>query len=219
MRLSVRAAAAALVFTAAPAAVRSAAAQAPAAAAPKIAYVDVATVLDAVPGRAEAQQTLEREGQAIQAEIARMNDSLNALGAAYQKAQSTLTPAQRQTREKEFTTRQQEYQARFQALQERGARRQQELAGGFESLVRQAIGDVRTSGGYAMVFAAGPNSPMLSADASLDVTDQVVTRVKSLSASRGGAAPTTTGAAATRPAPVGAAPSAAGAARPTTRTP
>jgi hypothetical protein len=34
----------------------------------------------------------------------------------------------------------------------------------FEALVRDAVNDVRTSGGYAMVFAAGANSAMLAAD-------------------------------------------------------
>ena len=180
----------------------------------KLAYVEVGTVLEAVPGRAEAQQTLEREGQAIQAEITRMNDSLNALGTAYQKAQPTLTPAQRQTREREFQARQQEYQQRFQALQERGARRQQELAGTFETVVRQAIDEVRTTGGYTMIFASGPNSPMLSADRGLDVTDQVVARVKTISASRPATPSATPAAAATAPAPAGAAPAPAGATRP-----
>ncbi|GJG87545.1 hypothetical protein tb265_27260 [Gemmatimonadetes bacterium T265] len=208
MRSPVRAATAALVLTAASASVRPAAAQAAA----KFGYVEVATVLEQVPGRADAQQTLEREGQAIQAEAARMNDSLNTMTAAYQRAQATLTPAQRQTRERELQAKQQEYQQRFQALQERGARRQQELAGGFETLVRQAIEDVRTTGGYTMIFASGPNSPMLAADKSLDVTDQVLARIRTVAAARG-TAPAT----AARPAaPAGAAPATAGAARPRT---
>ncbi len=221
MRSPVRAALAALVFTAASAAVHPAAAQAAAATAPKLAYVDVATVLEQVPGRADAQRTLETEGQAIQAELTRMQDSLQALGVAYQKAQATLTPAQRQTREREFQSRQQEYQQRATALQERGSRRQQELAGGFETLVRQAIDDVRSAGGYTMIFASGPNSPMLAADKSLDVTDQVLARIRTVAAARGGAAaggarPAAGAAAgAARPA-AGAAPAAAGAARPRT---
>ena len=208
MRSTVRAASAALVLTAASAAVRPAAAQAAAQSTPKFAYVDVATVLEQVPGRADAQQTLEREGQTYQAERKRMSDSLNALVGAYEKAQPTLTPAQRQTRERELQARQQEYTQRDQALQERFGRRQQELAAGFETTVRQAIDDVRTTGGYTMIFASGPNSPMLAADKSLDVTDQVLTRIRTIAAARPGGAASTA-----RPAS-GAAPAAAGAVRP-----
>ncbi len=174
---------------------------------PKFGYVDVATVLDQVPGRADAQRTLETEGQTFQAERQRMQDSLNTLVGAYTKAQATLTPAQRQTRERELQARQQEYSQRDQALQERFTRRQQELAGGFETLVRQAIDDVRTTGGYTMIFASGPNSPMLAADKSLDVTDQVLARIRTVSATRNGGT--------TRPA-AGPAPAPAGAARPRT---
>ncbi len=207
MRSTFRAATAALVLTAAGAAVAPAGAQVAAGAAPKFAYVDVGTVLDQVPGRADAVQSYEREGQAAQAERARMQDSLQTLGAAYQKAQPTLTAAQRQTRERELQAKQQEFIQRDQALQERLQRRQQELAGSFEGIVRQAIDDVRTTGGYTMIFAFGPNSPMLSADKSLDVTDQVLTRLRTIAATRG------TGAgAATRPT-AGPAPAAAGAVR------
>lgn len=213
MRSIARAATAAVVLTAAAAAARPAAAQA----APKFGYVEVATVLDQVPGRAEAVQTFEREGQSVQAERQRMNDSLNALVGAYQKAQATLTAAQRQTRERELQARQQEYVQRDQALQQRLATRQQELAGSFETVVRQAIESVRASGGYTMIFASGPNSPMLAADKSLDVTNQVLASVRTLAASRGGAAtpsaPGTTNTPAARPA-AGAAPAAAGAVRP-----
>ena len=204
MRSTFRAASAALVLTAASAAVHTASAQA----ALKFGYVDVATVLEQVPGRADASQTLEREGQAFQAERQRMQDSLNTLVGAYTKSQPTLTPAQRQTRERELQARQQEYSQRDQALQERFTRRQQELAGSFETLVRQAIEDVRTTGSYTMIFASGPNSPMLAADKSLDVTDQVLVRIRTVAASRGA----TTGG---RPA-AGPAPAAAGAARPRT---
>lgn len=208
MRSPTRAALAAVAFSMSAAmAVRPVQAQA----APKLGYVDVATVMEQVPGRAEAQQAFEREATSIRAEVQRMQDSLQTLVTGYQQQQSTLTAAQRQTRERDLQTRQQQYAQRAQALQERGARREQELAGQFEGVVRQAIDDVRTSGGYAMIFAAGANSAMLAADKTLDVTDQVTTRMRTIAASRpaGGAArPTGT-------APAGAPVAApAGAARP-----
>jgi outer membrane protein len=51
-------------------------------------------------------------------------------------------------------------------------------------MVRQAIDDVRTTDGYAMIFAAGTNSAMLSADKSLDVTDKVLARMRTIAANR-----------------------------------
>jgi len=210
MRSSFRAAVAALslglTFAAAPAAAQGAL---------KVGYVDVASVMDQVPGRAEAQASFEREAQGIRAELQRMSDSLQTAVQAYQKEQATLTAAVRQTREKSLQDRQQSYQQRAQALQERGAQREQELAGQFETLVRDAINDVRTTEGFSMIFAFGPNSALLSADKSMDVTDKVLARMRTIASSRpaGGATPAARPAAQTPTGPV-AAP--AGAARPKT---
>ena len=207
MRSSLRAAVAALslglTFAAAPAAAQGAL---------KVGYVDVASVMDQVPGRAEAQASFEREAQGIRAELQRMSDSLQSAVQAYQKEQATLTAAVRQTREKSLQDRQQSYQQRAQALQERGAQREQELAGQFETLVRDAINDVRTTEGFSMIFAFGPNSALLSADKSMDVTDKVLARMRTIASSRP-AAPAARPAATPTSGPV-AAP--AGAARPKT---
>jgi outer membrane protein len=185
MRLSPRAAVAALALG-----LSAAAAPASAQAPMKVGYVDVAQVMEQVPGRADAQAAFEREAQGIRAEMQRMSDSLQTLVQAYQKEQATLTPAVRQTREKSLQDRQQQYQQRASQLQERGAQREQELAGRFESLVRDAINDVRTGEGYTMIFAFGPNSALLSAEKSMDVTDRVLARMRTVAASRpAGAAP------------------------------
>jgi outer membrane protein len=179
--------------------------------APKIAYVDVATLMDQAPGRTEAQSQFEKEAQAIRAELQRMSDSLDTMVQTYQKSQATLTAAQKTAREKDLQDRQAGYQQRAQALQQRGQQREQELVGGFEKLVRDAIDDVRTTEGYAMIFASGANSAMLSGDKSLDITDKVLARMRTIAASRPVAG------AGTAPAgqkPAGAVPAPAGAARP-----
>jgi outer membrane protein len=179
MRFQIRAAFAAVALAVVVAAPATARAQAP-----KLAYVDVAALMDQVPGRAEAVKQFESEANAIRAEQQRMSDSLDAMVADYQKVQTTLTAAAKATREKALQTKQQEYQQRAAALEQRGQQRQQELSSQFESLVRDAINDVRTAGGYAMVFAGGPQSAMLSADKSLDITDQVLARMRTISATR-----------------------------------
>ena len=132
MRLSPRAAVAAMVLglggLAAPAA-----AQAPM----KVGYVDVAQVMEQVPGRADAQAAFEKEAQGIRAELQRMSDSLQTAVQAYQKEQATLTAAVRQTREQTLQQRQQSYQQRAQALQERGAQPARDL------VAREAVEAIR----------------------------------------------------------------------------
>jgi len=179
MRFQIRAAAAALALAAVAAVPAAARAQAP-----KLAYVDVAVLMEQAPGRADAQKQFEGEAGTIRAELQRMSDSLDAMVQAYQKEQAGMTAANRAAREKVLQTRQQEYQQRAQALQARGQQREQELSGTFENLVRDAINDVRASDGYSMVFASGANSAMLAADKSLDITDKVLARMRTIAATR-----------------------------------
>ncbi|MDF1502649.1 OmpH family outer membrane protein [Roseisolibacter sp. H3M3-2] len=179
MRLSLRAAVAALALG-----LGAAASPAAAQTAPKMGYVDVSQVMDQVPGRAEAQAAFQKEAEGIRAEMQRMSDSLQNAVQAYQKEQATLTAAVRQTREKTLQDRQQSYQQRAQQLQERGASREQELVDRFEKIVRDAINDVRTAEGLTMVFAYGPNSALLSADKSMDVTDKVLARMRTIAAAQ-----------------------------------
>jgi outer membrane protein len=210
MRFPIRAAFAALALAAVGPALVPARAQAQQA--PKIAYVDVGLVMEQAPGRAEAQKQFEGEATAIRAELQRMSDSLDAMVQAYQKEQATLPSTAKAAREKTLQTRQGEYQQRAQALQQRGQQREQELTGTFETLVRDAINDVRAAEGYSMIFASGPASAMLSADKSLDITDKVLARMRTIAAGR----PAPTGRPATQPGATTGAPVAtpAGAARP-----
>lgn len=202
MRSPIRAALAALALAVAVPALAPSAARAQA---PKIAYVDVAVLMDQAPGRAEAQKQFEGEANAIRAELQRMSDSLDAMVQSYQKESATMTATAKSTREKTLQGKQQEYQQRAQALQAKGQAREQELTGSFEALVRDAINDVRTAEGYTMVFASGPASAMLSADKSLDITDKVLARMRTVASTR----PAT---AAPKPATTPAAPGAAAAA-------
>ena len=184
--------------------------------APRLAYVDVATLMEQAPGRAEAVKAFEGEAAQIRAEQQRMSDSLDAAVGAYQKGQATMTAAAKATKEKQLQEMQAGFQQRAQELEQRGQARQTELSQQFESLVRDAINDVRTADGYAMVFASGSSSAMLAADKSLDITDKVMTRMRTLAASRPATTPNRPGAAPASPAPSTGAPVAApaGATRP-----
>jgi outer membrane protein len=215
MRSQFRAAVAAFAFAALVATPAAARAQQ----ALKLAYVDVATLMEQAPGRAEAQKQFETEAAAIRAEEQRMSDSLDAAVQSYQKSQATMTAASKQAREKQLQEMQQGFQQRAQALEQRGQQRQGELSGQFETLVRDAINDVRTAEGYAMVFAQGASSAMLAADKSLDITDKVLARMRTIAAARPAASSPSRPAATpapTSPAPSTGAPVAApaGAARP-----
>jgi Skp family chaperone for outer membrane proteins len=59
----------------------------------KIAYVNTSALMEAAPGRDSATAILTREGNAFEAQLAKLRDSVNARMAKFQKDEPTMTPA------------------------------------------------------------------------------------------------------------------------------
>jgi outer membrane protein len=183
MRTSLRATTLALALSAA--ATLPAAAQNAPASGTRIAYVNTQALLQAAPGRAEAEQAYEREMAGFRDQVKRMSDSLNAMIADYQKVQATLPAAQKETREKAIRSKQEEYQQRSQALEQQAAQRQDALMQPIMENVRKALEDIRSEDGYGIIFSndAG-NSPIVVADKNLDITERVVGRLRTMAVAK-----------------------------------
>jgi outer membrane protein len=173
----------------------------------KFAYIDSRAVLQASPAAAAAQTTLERELGPYGQQVQRMRDSLQTMIADYTKAQATLTAPQREAREKAIRDKQTEFGQRTEKLQGDAQKREAAVMQPIMDQIRTVIEDARKQGGYAMIFdVSASNGFVVAADKSLDLTEQVTTRVKSLkpAAAAGGAAapaagPTAAPAGVTRP--------------------
>jgi outer membrane protein len=147
--------------------------------APKIAFINSQTILSQAPGRAEAEAQFEKEMSTYRQQVQRMGDSLNTMVSAYQKAQPTLAPAARETREKAIREKQGEYAKRTQQLESQAQQRQAELVQPIMEQINKVINDIRAEGNYAMIFDAGSTAGVLvAADKSLDLTEQVLARLK-----------------------------------------
>lgn len=169
----------------------------------KIAYVNAGAVLQVAPGRAEAEATYQKEAAAYSAELQKMGDSLNTLITDYQKAEPTLTAAQKETRTKSIRTFQGELQSKQGELQQKAAERESELMAPIMEQVKKVLDDIRAEDGYSLILAADPTL-ILSADKNLDITDRVVARLRTLSASKPApkaGTPVSTPAGVTRPKP------------------
>jgi len=185
MRLSVRAALAASVvaLAAAPAGAQSAA--------PKFGYIDSRVIMEQAPGRAEAAAQYDKDVTGYRQQVQRMGDSLQALIAAYEKDEVSLSPAAKETRTKAIRDREAQYNERTQKLNEEAQRRQEELLRPITERVKKAIDEIRAEDGYAMIFDVGSGATVVvAADRNLDVTEKVLARVKTLAAAPGAAKPT-----------------------------
>ncbi len=169
-------------FTAAAAALSIASTTAAAqAAAPKFAYIDSRAVLQASPAAVAAQSQLEREIGPYGQQVQRMRDSLQTMIADYTKVQGTLSAPQREAREKAIRDKQTEFGQRTEKLQGDAQKRESAIMQPLMDQIRTVIEQVRAQGGYSMIFdVSASNGFVVAADKSLDLTQQVVTRVKAL---------------------------------------
>jgi outer membrane protein len=145
----------------------------------KVAVIDSRILLDGAPGRAEASAAWDREFKLLQAEAGRMGDSLTAMIADYQKVEATLSPAQREERQKALRDKETEYRTRTQQLEDRASTRQAELLQPMIALVNKVIQDVRNEDGFTLIFdIASDNNPLVAFDRNLDITQRVLAKVR-----------------------------------------
>jgi outer membrane protein len=147
----------------------------------KIAFVNTGVLLDNAPGRAQAESTYARETRTYGDQLKRMSDSLNTMFASYQKAEPTLTAAQKETRQKSMRDLQSQLQEKQQQLTQQAQQRQNELMAPIMEQVKKVLDDIRNEDGYSMIITGDPNL-ILSYDKNLDITDRVVARLKTLAA-------------------------------------
>src|SRR5690242_17584822 len=145
----------------------------------KIAFVNMAILLDNAPGRTQAESTYARETRSYSDQLKKMNDSLNTLFTAYQKAEPTLTATQKETRQKAMRDLQGALQDKQQQLSQQAQQRQNELMAPIMEQVKKVLDDIRMEDGYAMIITGDPNL-ILSYDKNLDITDRVVARLRTV---------------------------------------
>jgi len=101
----------------------------------------------------------------MQEQVQRMQDSLQQMVTAYQKAEAGLSPAARETRQRSIGDREQEYQTRTQALDLQAQQRQAQLLQPIIDQIKVALEDVRKEEGLTLVLDVGSQAnPIVAID-------------------------------------------------------
>ena len=148
----------------------------------KIGYVNTQALMAAAPGRAAAESLYNKEVVAFQKQQKIWSDSLNKQIEAYRKAEPTLTPAKKESEQERLQKLNQDLTNLNTLGEQKIQMREGEVLAPLMEIVRNAIDEIRAEGGYAMIFSADQNSPIVSADKNLDLTDKVVARLKTKAA-------------------------------------
>jgi outer membrane protein len=149
----------------------------------KIAYVNTAALMEAAPGRDSATAILTREGNAFQAQLAKLQDSVNARLTKFQKDEPTMTAANKDKETKALQALEQELQTKNSQFQQQYDQRKQEVLAPITDMVKKVLDDLREEGNYSMILMNDPGqTPIVSADKNLDITDKAISRLRATKA-------------------------------------
>jgi outer membrane protein len=148
----------------------------------KIGYVNTEALMASAPGRAAAESTYNKEAVAFQRLQQVWADSLRKQFEAYQKAEPTLSEAKKKSEQDRLTKLQTDLNNLNTLGEQKIRQRENEVLAPLMEIVRAAIEEIRSEGGYAMIFSGDQNSPIVAADKNLDLTDRVVARLKTKAA-------------------------------------
>ena len=99
--------------------------------------------------------------------------------AAFDQQQLVLSPQAREEKVTELRGLNDRVQARMQELQNQDLERQRELVAPLEQRIQAVIDGLRAERNLSIVFdVANPNSTIISADPSLDLTPLVISRLQ-----------------------------------------
>lgn len=153
----------------------------------KIGYINSASILEQAPGAQEASEQFNKDMETYRGQVQQMAQELQQLIEQYEKQQLTLSADAKSRREAEIREKQQAYQQRVQQIDSQAGQRQQELVQPIMDRITRVIEQIREEGDYALIFDVAAGS-IISADPDLDLTDEVVARLKA-QGSTGGSAP------------------------------
>jgi outer membrane protein len=145
----------------------------------KIAYVNTQAILKATPGYTSAESTFTKELEGYRGEVQKLQASLDSAASDFEQQSVLLSPTQRAAKRKDLEGQQQKLEQRTQELQQRAATRERELLNPIQTKVNSVIEGVRAAGNYAIIFdVSAPNSGIVTADKSLDLTQKVIQQLK-----------------------------------------
>ncbi len=145
----------------------------------RLAYVNMALILQNTPGRAQAESTFQREIAGMQQQVSALQTRLDSAANDFNRSALVLSPAAKERRQQELIRMRDRTQQQVQDLQTQASQRQQELMAPIAQRVQAVIEGIRAENNYAMIFDASAQSgALVTADRSLDLTALVVQRLQ-----------------------------------------
>jgi outer membrane protein len=147
--------------------------------APKLGIINSQALLAQAPGTPAAMAAFEQSMQGYQQEITRLQTELQAMQDSLDRQGATLTAAVRQQRTEAIQEKYVAFQMRQQELQQTAEQREGELVGPIIQQIETIVEQVRAEGGYSIIFDVASGPSIFAVDPALDVTQQVLEKLRS----------------------------------------
>jgi len=150
----------------------------------KLGFIDSQAILNQDPGAMQAQQQFEADMTRYRAEVDQLGTDLQGLIARYEQQTAMLSVEVKANREEEIRLKQSQYQQRISELEQQAGLRQAELVEPVMERINAVIEDIRADGNYSIIFDVAAQG-IIAADPALDLTAEVVRRLKAGAATIG----------------------------------
>ncbi len=145
----------------------------------KIAFINSREILQRTPGYATAESTYMKEVDAFRTEVQKLQQQLDSAVQVFDQQSLVLSPATRQTKQRDLKAMQDRMEQRTRELQDRAGQREQELLQPIQARVNSVIQGVRAELNYAYILDAdAPGGMIVAADPALNITAKVLQRLQ-----------------------------------------
>jgi len=145
----------------------------------RIALINSQEILRNTPGYVVAESTYRKELQASQTEYQKLQAQLDSAVQLFDQQSLVLSPAARQTKQKDLQAMQSRVEQRSTELQERLRQREEELLGPLRTRITSVITGIRAEMNYAVILDIDAGGGIVAAaDPALNITARVLQRLR-----------------------------------------
>lgn len=150
----------------------------------KIGYVAVQVVLSQTPGYARADSIWRQEESGFRQQMMALQGRMDSAQAVYDQQAAIMSAANRAVERKKLEDLAMSLRDNEVELNQRAVARQRELLRPIEERVVSVIEGIRAEGNYAVIFDISQQGVgIVAADSSLDLTNQIIQRIRAADAS------------------------------------
>ena len=146
----------------------------------RFALIDMEYILNNIPAYEQANQQLEQSSKQWQAEVEKLAQEAKSMYEDYQKKASSLTDAQRTGKEEAIVDKETELaelRRRYFGPEGELVKLQEQLMRPLQDEIYEAVKEIATAKGYAVVTDRASASSIIFASPEIDISDEVLAKL------------------------------------------